>query len=86
MPDPLNAAPDDAESLLQRTEDVLKRTTELLQRASDQITRVRLETPRIAALGNELQVLRATVYLFEQAVLRERARASRAAQLLKLAG
>jgi hypothetical protein len=86
MPDPRNAATDDAESLLQRTEDVLKRTTRLLQRASDQLTGVRPETPRIAALRNELQVLRATVHLFEQALLRERALASRAAQLLKLAG
>jgi len=86
MPDPRNATPDDAESLLQRTEDVLKRTTQLLQRALDQITLVRSETPRITALRNELQVLRATVHLFEQAVLRERARASLAAQLLKLAG
>jgi hypothetical protein len=86
MADPRNAAPDDPERLLQGTEDVLKRTTKLLQRASDQISGVRRETPRIAALRNELQVLRATVHVFEQAVLRERSRASRAAQPLKLAG
>jgi hypothetical protein len=85
MSDPRDAARDDAERLLQHTEDVLKTTTTLLQRALDQTSGVRPETPRIVALRNELQVLRATVHLFEQAVLRERRHGSRAAQL-KLAG
>jgi hypothetical protein len=86
MPDPLYAAVDEAERLLRRAEDVLKRTTTLLEYAAHQLTLTRPETPRVAALQNELQVLRATVRLFEQEALRKRARTSRPAQLLKVAG
>jgi hypothetical protein len=86
MPDLFFVAPPDAEGLLRRTEDALKRTNKLLQRAMDQLTLSRLETPRIAALRNEMQVLRSTVRLLEQAVLRERERASHVVEWLKVAG
>jgi len=86
MPDLLFAAPGEAERLFRRTEDALTRTSKLLQCAINQLTLAQPETPRIAALGNELQVLRATVRLLEQAVLREKERASHAVQWLKVAG
>jgi len=85
MPDYLLTAQVDAERLLRRTEDALTRTSTLLQCATDQLALLRLETPRIAALRNELQVLRATIRLLKQAVLRERENAP-AVQRLKVAG
>jgi len=86
MPDPLFTARDETERLLRQTEGVLKKTTTLLQSATDRLTAARTEPPRIAALRNELQVLRTTVYLLEQAILRGKAHASLAAHLLKVAG
>jgi hypothetical protein len=86
MPTPRDAAPDDAQTLLQLTEDALARTTKLLQRAAGQLRLVRPETPHLVALRNELQVLMASVHLLDQAVVRERARANCVAPLLKVAG
>ena len=86
MPNPRDAAPDDAETLLRLTEDALTRTMKLLQRGADQLRLARPETPRLAALRNELQVLRASIHLLNEAVVRERARANRVVPLLKAAG
>ena len=80
LADLLFGAPGEAEGLLRRTEGALTRTSKLLQCATDQLTLARAETPRIAALRNELQVLRATVRLLEQAVLRERERVRHAVE------
>jgi hypothetical protein len=63
-------ANDDASRLRERTEQTIHEAAEMLHHAEAGLRRRHFETPRIAVLQNELQVLSATLHFLERGEFR----------------